>query len=163
MACFCCCYCRAYSICIAHFTKKNYVRRLTQARTESGKVIGRIYCDLTLTHDAALIAVKIFYRILKSNYMALALFVYPVNNAGLSRRLSASRGSRKEHHTVCNVCNVHDRFGNMDLIPIWDIKRNDSYNSRKRISLTVCVYTETGKAGNCKGKIVITCCNIFFH
>ena len=141
---------------VTHFSQKDHVRALAESGTQGYQIVGSIGTDLTLADDTFVMAVQIFQRVLQGNDMSFPAVVDLVNDAGHCGGFSASSRTCDQNHPFCKLCSIQDSRRNVQIPWIWKIKSNNTDNGSKRTSLPVCVYTKTGKTGDCHGKIIIS-------
>ena len=148
---------------IPHFSQQNHIRRLTKAGTQGREEVHRVHSDLPLADDAALIAVQKLNGIFQRDDVAVPAFVDPVNDAGLGGGFSAARRSRDQHQSAFHIRQFHHLRRDMQRLPVWNIKGDDTDHRCKRSSLPISIYAKPGKARHGKGKIIVSRAEIPAH
>ena len=148
---------------VPHFAQQDHIRRLPQAGPQGGEIILGIDGDLPLADDAALIFMEVFDGILQGDDVAIPGAVDLVDDAGLGSGLAAAGGASEQDHAVGDIGQVHDLLGDVDLLPLGNVKGDYPHHSCQGVPLPVGIDTEPGQAGDGEGKIVITGGKVTIH
>src|SRR5690606_36716776 len=109
---------------VSHFANENDIGILTKCRSNSGPKRMRVRGDLALVHDAVLVIVKEFDRILDRQYVIVAIDIDLIDHGGKRGRFIGSGRACNKHKAAWFFAKVLNYLRKSKSFERFDLVRN---------------------------------------
>jgi len=110
---------------------------------------------LSLAHEAVLMLMQIFYRVLKGYDVAVLRIVHAVYHTAERRRFSAAGLTCNQYKPGFAVAQAENFFRDRQIFGPWQLKRDKAEHRRERVALFIYVASEASRSGDRKRKIIV--------